>query len=239
MGNGRPYSFVPTGTQRFLALFAQGIIAIALIARTPADRKRFAPRLTLPSNQWSTLHTTFVSDEGFCEGQERDKTFTRNDSESIMSSRLKYWIPAILVALLISLFSTHYFSSEHTERFIYPLLRWIFPAASPRILHRLHSGIRKLAHITEFGVFSATVFRGIRSGRPGWRLDWAVSTFFIALAFAALDEWHQSFVPVRQASARDVAIDALGAVLAQVLVWAYAHWRRLHQAATSLGKDIR
>jgi VanZ family protein len=86
--------------------------------------------------------------------------------------------------------------------------------------------IRKLAHVTEFGVFSVTVFRGIRSGRPGWRLDWAVITFFVALAFAALDEWHQSFVPVRGARARDVAIDALGAMLAQVLVWAYANWRQ-------------
>ena len=142
-----------------------------------------------------------------------------------MAQRFRYWIPAICVALLISLFSTQYFSSENTARFIYPLLRWILPAASPRMLHLFHLGIRKLAHITEFGVFSVMVFRGIRSGRSGWRLDWALSTFFIALAFAAMDEWHQSFVPVRQASARDVAIDALGAVLAQVLVWAYANWR--------------
>jgi VanZ family protein len=156
-----------------------------------------------------------------------------------MSSRLKYWLPAILVALLISLFSTHYFSGAQTARVIIPLLHWLFPAATPRMLRLMHVAIRKLAHVTEFGVFSVTVFRGIRGGRPGWRLDWAAWTFLIALAFAAVDEWHQSFVPVRQASARDVAIDALGAVLAQVLVWAYAHWRRLHQAATSLGKDIR
>jgi VanZ family protein len=51
-------------------------------------------------------------------------------------------------------------------------------------------------------------------------------------------EWHQSFVPLREARARDIAIDALGALLAQVLVWAYANWRRLHQAAISVGKNI-
>jgi len=151
-----------------------------------------------------------------------------------MSRRLSYWLPAILVALLISLFSTRYFSSEHTARVILPLLCWLFPAAPPRWLHQAHVVIRKLAHVTEFGVFSVTVFRGIRCGRPGWRLDWAVSTFFIAVAFAALDEWHQSFVPVRQASARDVAIDALGTVLAQVLVWAYANWRRTFTEPPSL-----
>jgi len=154
-----------------------------------------------------------------------------------MSTRLKYWLPAILVALLISLFSTHYFSGAQTARVIIPLLHWLFPAATPHMLRLMHVAIRKLAHVTEFGVFSVTVFRGIRSGRPGWRLDWAVSTFFIALAFAALDEWHQTFVPVRQASVRDVTIDALGALLAQVLVWAYANWRQIHRAAISLGRD--
>ena len=157
-----------------------------------------------------------------------------------MSRRLEYWVPAILVALLISLFSTQYFSSEHTARIIYPLLRWIFPAASPRWLHEAHVVIRKLAHVLEFGVFSVTVFRGVRGGRPGWRLDWAVTTFFIALAFAALDEWHQSFVAVRHASIRDVAIDTLGAVLAQILVWAYANWRRAFTGPSSLpGKGPR
>ena len=150
-----------------------------------------------------------------------------------MLRRLNYWLPAILVAFLISLFSTQYFSSEHTARFIYPLLRWIFPAATPRMLHLAHLVIRKLAHFTEFGVFSVMAFRGIRRGRPGWRLDWALSTFFIALAFAALDEWYQSFVPVRQARPRDVAIDALGALLAQVLVWAYANWRQAFTASSS------
>jgi len=135
---------------------------------------------------------------------------------------------------MISTFSSHYFSSDATFRFFYPILHWLFPTASRHWIHLMHVGIRKLAHVTEFGVFSVTVFRGIRSGRPGWRLDWAVSTFFIALAFAALDEWHQSFVPVRQASARDVAIDALGAVLAQVLVWAYANWRRALTGPPSL-----
>jgi hypothetical protein len=48
-----------------------------------------------------------------------------------MLLRLNYWLPAILVALLISLFSPQYFSSEHTARVIYPLLRWIFPQLHP------------------------------------------------------------------------------------------------------------
>jgi VanZ family protein len=156
-----------------------------------------------------------------------------------MLLRLTYWLPAILVALLISLFSSHYFSGEETARVIIPLLHWLFPAATPHMLRVMHVGIRKMAHVTEFGIFSISVFHGIRGGRSGWRFRWAVATLVIAVAFAGIDEWHQSLVPLREARARDVAIDALGALLAQVLVWACANWRRLHLAAISLGKDIR
>ena len=143
-----------------------------------------------------------------------------------MVQNIKYWIPALCVALFISLFSTHFFSDEQTGRVILPILRWIFPAATPHMLHLMHMGIRKLAHISEFGVFSITVFHGVRGGRSGWRLDWAVITLLIAVAYAALDEFHQSYVPVRQASPRDVAIDAFGALVAQSLVWIFARWHR-------------
>ncbi len=157
----------------------------------------------------------------------------------MMLSRLKYWLPAILVALLISLLSTHYFSGEETARVIIPLLHWHFPAATLHMLRLMHVGIRKMAHVTEFGLFSITVFHGIRGGRSGWRFRWALATLVIAVTYAGLDEWHQSFVPLREARARDVAIDALGAMLAQVLVWGYANWRRLHQAAIRSSKSLR
>jgi len=139
--------------------------------------------------------------------------------------RLLYWIPAILAAILISLFSTHYFSGEETARVIIPMLHWILPGASPRMLRLMHVGIRKMAHVTEFGLFSITVFHGICRGRSGWRFSWALATLVIAITYAGLDEWHQSFVPLREARLRDVTIDALGAVLAQTLVWFYAKWR--------------
>jgi VanZ family protein len=96
----------------------------------------------------------------------------------------------------------------------------------------MHIGIRKMAHVTEFGLFSISVFHGIRGGRYGWRFKWALATLLIAVTYAGLDEWHQSFVPLREARVRDVAIDALGAVLAQALVWFYAKWRS-HGAAAS------
>src|SRR3974390_726405 len=114
-----------------------------------------------------------------------------------MIPRLKYWIPAIMMAALISFLSTHYFSGEQPARVIYPILKWFFPGASHRTIHLMHVGIRKLAHVIEFGVFSVTVFLGVRGPRSGWKLNWALWTLLIAIAYAGLDEWHQSFVPLR------------------------------------------
>lgn len=143
-----------------------------------------------------------------------------------MTPRIKYWIPAIVVAILISFFSTHYFSAQQTGRVFIPLLHWLFPSASARTLKLMHFGIRKAAHVTEFGIFSVTVFHGVRGERHGWQLNWAILTLVIAVSYASLDEWHQSFVPLREARFRDVLIDAFGAVLAQVLAWTYAKFHR-------------
>jgi|SRR5579883_290014 VanZ family protein len=143
-----------------------------------------------------------------------------------MTTRLKDWIPAICVAILISTFSTHYFSGEETARIIIPLLHRLFPFATDRELRWMHIGIRKLAHITEFGAFSIAVFHGVRGPRRGWNLRWALITLVIAVSYAGLDEWHQSFVPLREARVRDVFIDATGALMAQILVLIYA---KLHK----------
>jgi VanZ family protein len=137
-------------------------------------------------------------------------------------TRLKDWIPAILVAVMISSFSTRYFSDQQTSRIIVPLLHWLLPWADARLLHLLHVGIRKLAHVTEFAVFSIAVFHGIRGHRFGWRWSWALATLLIAAAYAGVDEWHQSFVAFRHSSPRDVAIDTFGALLAQGMVWVYS-----------------
>jgi len=110
-----------------------------------------------------------------------------------MAKQFTYWIPAICVAVLISTFSTHYFSSEETSKILTPILHWIFPAASFHTLSRMHTAIRKLAHVTEFGVFSIAVFHGVRGERHGWRWRWALITLIVAVSYAGLDEWKQGF----------------------------------------------
>jgi VanZ like family len=133
-----------------------------------------------------------------------------------------YWIPALIVAVMIWVFSTHYFTPEETGRVIVPVLRWFLPHASWNLIRHLHFGIRKLAHVAEFGVFSVYVFRAIRGPRTGWQLNWAVLTVLLATSYALFDEFHQRYVPLRHSSPKDIVIDGSGALLAQFIVWWYA-----------------
>jgi VanZ family protein len=74
--------------------------------------------------------------------------------------------------------------------------------------------LRKLAHVTEYLVLAGLLLRALRRSGVASALPVAVAA---ALAYAAGDEWHQSFVPGRTATPRDVAIDGVGIALAAVI----------------------
>jgi VanZ family protein len=69
--------------------------------------------------------------------------------------------------------------------------------------------LRKAAHVSEFAVLGALLYRAL--GRE-------VHALAAGVAYAATDELHQSFVSGRHASVVDVAIDAAG-VAAGMLAW--------------------
>jgi len=137
---------------------------------------------------------------------------------------LKLWWPAILWAFLISLFSTDMFTSEKTGQVIVPLLHWLFPRASNETIYFLHHIIRKSAHFVEYFVFSLLVLRGIRAGRHSTQLGWALAAIALVGAYAALDEYHQSFVPGRTAAVADVLLDTSGGIAAQVMAALLMLW---------------
>lgn len=138
---------------------------------------------------------------------------------------MKNWLPAVAWAGVISSLSTDIFSSEHTSRFIIPVLRWLFPHWSNDTLELMHGIIRKSAHVTEYFIFSIFLLRAIRGKNREWTLRWAVWAVVIAAGYAALDEFHQSFVPSRTASPWDALIDTVGASAAQAVLWLW-HSRR-------------
>jgi VanZ family protein len=131
-------------------------------------------------------------------------------------SWVKKWLPVIVWAAMVSGFSMQPFASEHTSRFIIPVLHWLFPHSSPYTLELMHHYIRKTMHLAEYFILSLLILRGIRGGRRETRLAWAAITLVCVAAYAALDEYHQSFVPGRTAAVGDVLIDTTGGALAQI-----------------------
>jgi VanZ family protein len=146
-----------------------------------------------------------------------------------LSTRVKYWLPAILWAAFISTVSTDTFSSDHTSRFIIPVLHWFFPHASMEALELMHAVIRKTAHLTEYFILSIFLWHAMRNVNHGWKLRWAIWAIVMCAGYASLDEFHQSFVPSRTASPWDALIDTTGASIAQAALWI---WHRGRKAVT-------
>jgi VanZ family protein len=71
--------------------------------------------------------------------------------------------------------------------------------------------LRKLAHVAEYLVLALLLLRALRRSGLAAAVPAAMAA---ALVYAAGDEWHQSFVPGRTATVRDVAIDGVGIALA-------------------------
>jgi VanZ family protein len=140
---------------------------------------------------------------------------------------VNYWMPAIVWMILIFVGSTDVLSAEHTSRFIVPFLHWLDPHISWAAINTIQTLIRKLGHVTEYAILAALLWRAVRGAH--WRVK--VSLLFIAIwfacaIFAATDEFHQSFVPSRTASPRDVMIDICGAFIGLAICLVFAACRR-------------
>jgi VanZ family protein len=140
---------------------------------------------------------------------------------------VNYWMPAIAWMILIFVGSTDVLSAEHTSRFLVPFLHWLDPHLSWKAINAIQTVIRKLGHVTEYAILAALLWRAVRGAH--WQVK--ISLLFIAVwiacaIFAATDEFHQSFVPSRTASPRDVMIDICGAFIGLAICWIFARQRR-------------
>ncbi len=76
------------------------------------------------------------------------------------------------------------------------------------------------AHFFEYGFFVVTLTLGVNSGfRKQLRLKETALVWILAVAYALLDEFHQSFIPHRHASLRDFSVDLLGVSVFSVLLF--------------------
>ena len=66
--------------------------------------------------------------------------------------------------------------------------------------------------------------------RPRWTWRWSLLALLVAMTAGSLDELHQTFVPSRGPSLRDVLIDTIGAIFFQVAIAIWITWREKRTA---------
>jgi VanZ family protein len=141
---------------------------------------------------------------------------------------LKAWIAAILWLIVIVIESTSYLSSHTTSRILYPLLHFFFGMDHAHFEH-WHFYIRKGGHVFGYGLLSILLFRAWRETLPSlrnarWTLRWATIAVLGTALVASFDEWHQSYLPSRTGTPRDVLLDTCAGIGAQILMFLAVKW---------------
>lgn len=144
---------------------------------------------------------------------------------------LKTWIALILWLIVISIESTTYLSSENTGHFLYPMLHFLF-GIDYASFEPYHFFLRKTGHVFGYGLLSILLFRAWRETLPAesgatWTWRWANIAVLGTALVASLDEWHQSFLPTRTGTVRDVILDTCAGIAAQLALYLWIRrWLR-------------
>lgn len=149
-----------------------------------------------------------------------------------------WWLTTLGWAGLIFYLSTATFASTFTTWFLHQLLDLLEVNISAEAFATLHFLVRKLAHVTEYAMFSLLLYGGLSGGRQfAWRTRRAWQSVAIAALYSLTDELHQSLVPGREASLTDCGIDAAGAALAMLLLYAAGWYLQAKASRTAARKD--
>ena len=136
-----------------------------------------------------------------------------------MGRFLSRYVPLIVWLAFISFASSGSFSAGNTSRIIGPLILWLFPNTTPETLVVVHFITRKLAHFAEYAILGFLAARAFStSPRPAISSRWFLISATLVVAFALMDEYHQSFVPTRTGSFYDSLIDMAGGLTALLVV---------------------
>ena len=143
-----------------------------------------------------------------------------------MARFLSRYLPLVAWLVFISYASSDNFNAGNTSRIIGPLVLWLFPNTTSETLALIHIITRKAAHFTEYAILAFLAARAFRtSPRPALANRWFIAALALVVAYALLDEYHQSFVPSRTGSIYDSFIDLLGGLTMLLLI------RRRHNRA--------
>jgi VanZ family protein len=132
-----------------------------------------------------------------------------------------WWLITLGWATLIFYLSTATFATWFSAWLLHQLLDLLRVNISAAAFAALHFLVRKFAHLTEYAMFSLLLYGALSGGRQfAWRARTAWQSVVIAALYSLIDELHQSFVPGRTASWTDCGIDAAGAALGMLFLYA-------------------
>ena len=142
--------------------------------------------------------------------------------------KLLSFIPTLFLLSLIFGFSAQDGESSGSlsfqiSLFLVKLFSPLLPTATSEdiLLARaesIHYLVRKCAHMTEYFLLTLSLQLPLKawlSRLPFWKTR-ILTGFFCTVLLAALDEFHQTFVPGRSGNLTDICIDSLGAIAASL-----------------------
>lgn len=83
---------------------------------------------------------------------------------------------------------------------------------------------RKSFHVIEYFILAGLCYQALTLS---FSMKKALSVAAVfSFAYAAIDEWHQTFVFGREGTLRDVAIDLIGIILAVIFIIKFKKWKK-------------
>jgi VanZ family protein len=138
-----------------------------------------------------------------------------------LTRKLLAWLPTLLWLGAIASFSTDTFSAAHTGGILMRIIHTVYGPISHRQFELLHFFIRKTAHFTVYGILGCLAFLAWRTTLPApkpWTWGWSGLAMTVVFVAASLDEFHQTFIPSRTGTSRDVLLDLVGALFFQIVI---------------------
>jgi VanZ like family len=140
---------------------------------------------------------------------------------------LRAWWPAFVWMCLIACESTDVFSAEHTGSMLYTLLTRLFGDINLAGFLVFHHYLRKTGHFVGYGMLAVLLLRGWRATLDRDNVKFfrtALLSWLGTVFVATMDEWHQSYIPSRTGTWRDVVLDSTAGLI--FLLVAYFWLRR-------------
>jgi VanZ family protein len=135
------------------------------------------------------------------------KKYRKRGTEKMKSKKWAVLISILWMTMIFTATQLPYFKGANTEAVIHNT----FSFTNHFDIQELNLIVRKVTHVTVFGILAVLLFKSLGSR---YFFSW-----LLTVIYAISDEWHQSFMPGREASYKDVMLDSFGALLALSIVY--------------------